>query len=530
MKKWLILIFVGLFLVSFGSAAVFNNDLDNGLEHYWNFDGDFEDSVGGIQGVGNGTLEVVEGIKGQAYYLNNLGDHIDIGKPELLGNNNLTLSIWFKAVNDSKKRILYERGRYLQGYQIYVINGKLGIEVCGSRGSIGDETMNPQTNLGVVGGDGEWHNVVLELPSSGVVGWYVYVDGELKSYDDAHIGGLIIDASVERARIGEYQNSPVRDYPAPNLQSVVNKNWYGRVDELGIWNRILTAEEVGLLYRFYIPDTECTVFSDCPDDENICTTNTCTYGSCGVVNNQDSCDDGLWCTLEGSCSEGDCVVGTPRVCPSHELSCAVASCAEDQDSCIYDFSACSCINNSDCPDDGNTCTSPACNLGYCSVSPLNVSCDDSNLCTGNDWCSNSTCVGLPVSVDDGNPLTYDSCLANGTILHRTFLASGDGDSSLSGDGGDSTGDGDSDPVENETLNNSGTNTSGTGSASSGTDDESSLWWVWILSGVVLIGLIVGGVFGWKAYQKKKEAPVVNEGVVQQQRNQMMSRRPMPPRR
>jgi hypothetical protein len=218
----------------------------------------------------------------------------------------------------------------------------------------------------------------------------------------------------------------------------------------------------------------CTNISDCVD-AGICSLTSCVEGSCVYSDVDSLCDDNDSCTVD-SCNGGVCV---------------------------FDTSNCSCLIDSDCPDDGNACTTSG-------------------------TCSNNTCSYSAVSVDDGNPLTYDSCLTNGTIIHSSFLATNDGDDS--GNASGDSGNGDSDPVENETLNNAGGNgTAGAGSASSGTDDESSLWWVWILSGVVLIGLIVGGVFGWKAYQKKKVKPVSNEGVVQQQRSQMM-RRPMPPRR
>jgi subtilisin-like proprotein convertase family protein len=61
-------------------------------------------------------------------------------------------------------------------------------------------------------------------------------------------------------------------------------------------------------------------------------------------------------------------------------------------------------------DDGNPCTTDACDTTTGTCSHVQISCDDGNICT-DDFCSPATggCVHTPSSCDDGNPCTIDSC-------------------------------------------------------------------------------------------------------------------------
>ena len=63
--------------------------------------------------------------------------------------------------------------------------------------------------------------------------------------------------------------------------------------------------------------------------------------------------------------------------------------------------------------DGDSCTADSC-LGEdgCAYEPLSdVECDDADACTGSDFCTDGMCGGAPVSCDDGEVCTYDTCYA-----------------------------------------------------------------------------------------------------------------------
>jgi len=64
-----------------------------------------------------------------------------------------------------------------------------------------------------------------------------------------------------------------------------------------------------------------------------------------------------------------------------------------------------------CPDDDNPCTEPTCDpvTGCGFIPTTGQPCDDGSECTRHDSCLFGTCVGEPVSCDDGNPCSVDSC-------------------------------------------------------------------------------------------------------------------------
>ncbi len=66
-------------------------------------------------------------------------------------------------------------------------------------------------------------------------------------------------------------------------------------------------------------------------------------------------------------------------------------------------------------DDGNPCTLDECDpLSGCTHDILTgTECGDGNVCTLADHCQEGTCVGTPISCDDGNPCTDDGCNETG---------------------------------------------------------------------------------------------------------------------
>jgi hypothetical protein len=60
------------------------------------------------------------------------------------------------------------------------------------------------------------------------------------------------------------------------------------------------------------------------NDNNECTTDSCSAGACVFTNNTNSCDDGNACTTGDVCGGGVCA-GTPLVCDDND-SCTTDSC------------------------------------------------------------------------------------------------------------------------------------------------------------------------------------------------------------
>ncbi len=165
------------------------------------------------------------------------------------------------------------------------------------------------------------------------------------------------------------------------------------------------------------------------DDGQVCTDDSCDPAT-GCVNapNSDPCDDGDACTTGDLCANGVCVSGAPLDCadnnPCTDDLCDPASgcdhppnsaACDDDDACTTDDLCVDglCIGGAalDCAD-GNDCTTDSCDpiLG-CMHIPHSNACDDGDLCTVQDSCSDGVCTGSPLDCNDNDPCTDDSCAA-----------------------------------------------------------------------------------------------------------------------
>ncbi|RMD82662.1 MAG: hypothetical protein D6815_08660 [Candidatus Dadabacteria bacterium] len=197
----------------------------------------------------------------------------------------------------------------------------------------------------------------------------------------------------------------------------------------------------------------CTTNAEC-DDGNVCTIDSCVAGTCNHSPMPDgsSCDDGDLCTNNDVCGSGTCV-GTPIDCSYLDSACTVGVCNPSTGTCssqakpngtVCDdgnvcttFDACTngvcvgivdpncCQTASEC-DDGDACTVDTCVNSSCShsVAPDGTPCDDGNVCTTPDTCTNGVCGGTvdpnccqsASECDDGNTCTIDTCV-NSSCSH-----------------------------------------------------------------------------------------------------------------
>lgn len=104
-----------------------------------------------------------------------------------------------------------------------------------------------------------------------------------------------------------------------------------------------------------------------------------------------ACDDGMFCTINETCSNGTCGNGIPLPC-APPGGCFIGTCDELNDTCTAvpgnDGAAC---------DDGSPCTSATtCSNGACiNGTPANdgMACNDGTSCTVGEVCSNGVCGG-----------------------------------------------------------------------------------------------------------------------------------------
>ena len=177
----------------------------------------------------------------------------------------------------------------------------------------------------------------------------------------------------------------------------------------------------------------------CADDNNACTTESCTPAlGCVHTPNTNPCNDGNACTLGDTCSGGLCQ-GTPKSCDDGN-ACTSDACNPDSngacESSALDAGACndgntctladhcfagSCVSGGAVTcDDGNVCTTDSCAPAAGCTSAFNTApCDDGNACTVSDRCALGLCAaGAPRTCDDGNGCTLDECSVDaGACLH-----------------------------------------------------------------------------------------------------------------
>jgi hypothetical protein len=204
----------------------------------------------------------------------------------------------------------------------------------------------------------------------------------------------------------------------------------------GVWELVLSSN------NFILPsgnkgcvlkdlndlDASITSTKVCTQNSDCTTTSTCIDGFCNLSNslcyyvpNTHSCDDGLFCTVNDTCNQGFCT-GTLRSCINENPGSQIFFCDEGEKKCLAEFS--SCLTDQDCQSLTSSCVSSSCLNGVCSRVNIDGECNDENNCTVNDSCVSGTCSGVPLNLEDGNPLTYGTCLTNGTVIQEYFNFSG----------------------------------------------------------------------------------------------------------
>ncbi len=164
------------------------------------------------------------------------------------------------------------------------------------------------------------------------------------------------------------------------------------------------------------------------DDKNPCTKDVCdpATGACSHTPYTGNCNDGDACTGPDTCGDDGVCKGPPKDCDDKN-PCTTDAC-DPKTGCTHkvvqgacdDGSACTtgdvCLPNGVCSgkpiscDDKNPCTKDSCNPATgCAHETLTGACSDGSACTTGDTCVGTTCTGTSVNCDDGNPCTADSC-------------------------------------------------------------------------------------------------------------------------
>jgi len=191
-----------------------------GLVAFWSGDGNTNDSVGGNNGKPVGNVAYEKGKFGQAFVLNGKNTSIDVGNPASLQSQNFTISAWIKrsdissASHNDDNGVIFGYGT--GGYCLFLKgNGQL---------RMGKTNVSGSTTPDVTITDLNWHHVAVAKSGSVVV---FYVDGV---------------AYPAPAFDQEFVFS--RDAAIGVIGGNAGCNYLGLIEEVGIYNRALSAEEV----------------------------------------------------------------------------------------------------------------------------------------------------------------------------------------------------------------------------------------------------------------------------------------------
>lgn len=219
------------------------NDPD--LGGYWRFEGNANDALGTNNGTGNNvTYGSSVGRFNRGAYFNGSNSNIVLPNASAIKpTGNFTISFWIRTLsginNDQSVFSCFQidNGKFW-GFRTHIESNNV-VDCIIARGT--GETSGTdfvQTNGGPIVADGTWHHVTWTWDGSYI---NIYVDGVFAKKSACSFGP-VYDAGSQ-PRIGN-------DY-----QSLVEGNYFqGSLDDVAIWSRALTADEIASLYNSYSKD------------------------------------------------------------------------------------------------------------------------------------------------------------------------------------------------------------------------------------------------------------------------------------
>ena len=238
MKKVMFTAFVvGLGLTANLMAQVPSYVPSNGLVGWWPFNANANDESGnGNNGTVNGATLTTDRINLNNYAYSFSGNEfISIPNSNTLNSNYVTISVWFQTSSLSFGSLVYKTDPSAINEQYGIVlnypnpnNSIWSIKNgnnCNSPG-IGWQTLTLVQNLS----DSIWHNLICTY--DGTLS-KIYLDNNLIS--NSTFSTDIIDACGGEINIGKGYNS--------------NYFYSGKIDDIGIWNRALTQDEITALYN-----------------------------------------------------------------------------------------------------------------------------------------------------------------------------------------------------------------------------------------------------------------------------------------
>jgi len=188
----------------------------DGLVSYFNFDDNLADQVGTTpNGTNNGSASFIEGKAGKAISLNGSGQYIEFPRKSFRSGNIVSLSVWFKRTGTAGLYFLicndFGAFTHADGY------AGMAISVPDTQNAHGTINKNEWTHLA-----GTYDGTNIRTYINGVL-------KETKSWPGT------ISGVDENLKVGMFSD----------------EYWSGAVDDLFIYNKVLSQSEVDQLYNYH---------------------------------------------------------------------------------------------------------------------------------------------------------------------------------------------------------------------------------------------------------------------------------------
>lgn len=238
MKNKLLLLIIGLLT---NTQLIFSQVPSyvptNGLAGYWPFNGNANDESGnGNNGTVNGATLTSDrfGYTNRAYNFNGISNFISMSNAPFT-NPPFTISAWINCNDFEFNPIigLGELGTTISKRLYFQPDNNAGI----GKPSIGTEGMNDIASIENVTTIGNWHHLVVVVNSYNINSVFFYFNGVLLTGNST--GGSNNPFPLNNAgfTIGKHTGASYSAYTN------------GKIDDIGIWNRALTQQEITNLYN-----------------------------------------------------------------------------------------------------------------------------------------------------------------------------------------------------------------------------------------------------------------------------------------
>jgi hypothetical protein len=230
----------------------------NGIVGWWPFNGNANDESGnGNNGNVNGATLTTDrfGVISKAYSFDGVDDQIDIQNSNNLNfTNTFTISIWhydrtlnFQSVTQGKQGFLVSKvaSGTSDGYWFVSQNNNTGPFSCNTP----NKTMNVAFYQGISTSPIQcidtltWHNIIFSMQN-----------GNYKTY----LNGVLVDSSITTLN-NILPNSLPMIFGFVSNPGNNDGRFNGILDDIGIWNRALTQQEITDLYNANICYQNITV-------------------------------------------------------------------------------------------------------------------------------------------------------------------------------------------------------------------------------------------------------------------------------